>query len=139
MGFEGLPNCPIGPYAIATTRMADPTIAPNTPPTDSDVIPILPCSLPRTRRVPTDRPCTRPILPLVSSLQKALQPLMDLAGGGLPIMQLPDGLNNLSHDALDALELLFKPGIHRPILEHIPPGSNRGDSQRSADERVWRP
>ena len=25
------------------------------------------------------------------------------------------------------------------ILEHIPPASNRGDSQRSADERVWRP
>jgi hypothetical protein len=24
-------------------------------------------------------------------------------------------------------------------LEHIPPASNRGDSQRSADERVWRP
>jgi hypothetical protein len=24
-------------------------------------------------------------------------------------------------------------------LEHIPPASNREDSQRSADERVWRP
>jgi hypothetical protein len=24
-------------------------------------------------------------------------------------------------------------------LEHIPPASNRRDSQRSADERVWRP
>src|ERR1700737_4197800 len=116
MGFEGLPNCPIGPYAIATTRMADPTIAPNTPSTDSDVIPILPCSLPRTRRVPTDRPCTRPILPLVSSPQKALAPLIDLPGGGLLLMQLPDGLNNLGPSALDALKLLFKPGIHRPIL-----------------------
>jgi hypothetical protein len=26
-----------------------------------------------------------------------------------------------------------------PLLEHIPPGSNRGDSQRWVDERVWRP
>jgi hypothetical protein len=34
----------------------------------------------------------------------------------LLIMQLPDGLNNLGHSALDAIELLFKPGIHRPIL-----------------------
>jgi hypothetical protein len=25
------------------------------------------------------------------------------------------------------------------LLEHIPPASNRGDSQRCADERVWRP
>ena len=24
-------------------------------------------------------------------------------------------------------------------LEHIPPASNRGDSQRWVDERVWRP
>ena len=28
---------------------------------------------------------------------------------------------------------------HASPLEHIPSASNRGDSQRSVDERVWRP
>src|ERR1700754_118442 len=83
----------------ATTRMANPTIAPSTPPIVSDVIPILPCSLPRTRRFPPNRPC---ILLLVSSLQ-ALQPSIDLPDGSLLIMQLSDRLNNIGHVALGAL------------------------------------
>jgi hypothetical protein len=41
---------------------------------------------------------------------------MDRASGGLLIMQLSEGLNNLSHNSLDALEPLFPPGIRHPIL-----------------------
>ena len=41
---------------------------------------------------------------------------MDLASGGLPIMQLSNVLNNLGRNPLDALELLFLAGIHHPIL-----------------------
>jgi hypothetical protein len=37
-----LPNCPIGPSAIAVTNTTDATIAPNTPATDSEFISLFP-------------------------------------------------------------------------------------------------
>jgi hypothetical protein len=44
-GLAGLPNCPIGPYAIAITSTIDATIAPNMPATDSEFIPLFPAGL----------------------------------------------------------------------------------------------
>ena len=68
-GFEGLPNCPIGPYTIAATRTANPTIAPNTPPIASDVIPNTPL-LPSNTEVP-NRLAVYPSQPtLIRSLRK---------------------------------------------------------------------
>ena len=38
----GLPNCPIGPYAIATTSATEAMMAPKIPATDSELIPTIP-------------------------------------------------------------------------------------------------
>jgi hypothetical protein len=94
--------------------MADPTIAPNTPPTDSEVILIFPL-LAFPNPVSPNRSRSRPIRWFLRS-KKALQPSIDLASGGLAIMQLSDVLNNLGRNPLDAPELLFLSGIHHPIL-----------------------
>jgi hypothetical protein len=40
----GLPNCPIGPYAIATTNTIEAMIAPKMPATDWELIPADPLS-----------------------------------------------------------------------------------------------